>query len=221
MSGNKKNIKNNNKTKVIKKSLLAKKIDNSSKKLSRNNKISESKIFLNDNLKAKSRDFVDNKDKARTRDNKKIIKIGAKKKNDNPKILLKKNSSHQNLSPNKLPKNNPKKKFKDNNVINFIDWSKVNVSTDNKLTELKEIAQIDLTKINSSNFKSLFKKLKNNNLISNSDICALTHAKKRIERYLSNRRNNNTFNRHNLRDVSVHKQKNISLNRTLTNKTKH
>jgi len=221
MSGNKKNIKNNNKTKVIKKSLLAKKIDNSSKKLSRNNKISESKIFLNDNLKAKSRDFVDNKDKARTRDNKKIIKIGAKKKNDNPKILLKKNSSHQNLSPNKLPKNNPKKKFKDNNVINFIDWSKVNVSTDNKLTELKEIAQIDLTKINSSNFKSLFKKLKNNNLISNSDICALTHAKKRIERYLSNRRSNNTFNRHNLHDVSIFKPKNISLNRALTNKTKH
>ncbi|MFM7620200.1 MAG: hypothetical protein ACKO47_01155 [Alphaproteobacteria bacterium] len=221
MSGNKKNIKNNNKTKVIKKSLPAKNLDNSSKKLTKNSKVSQSKIFTDKNIKTSSSNSSDLKSKKRIRDNKKIIKIISKKKNSNPKILLKKESSHQNLSANKLPKNNPKKKFQDNNVINFIDWSKVNISADNKLTELKEIAQIDLTKINSSNFKSLFKKLKNNNLISNSDICALTHAKKRIERYLSNRRSNNTFNRHNLHDVSIFKPKNISLNRALTNKTKH
>ena len=80
--------------------------------------------------------------------NKKIIKIVSKKKITNQKNLSGINSSPKKISQSKSPKNNPKKKFTDNKIINFIDWSKVNVSSDRDLSNIKNAIELDLSKIN-------------------------------------------------------------------------
>ncbi|GDX36660.1 hypothetical protein LBMAG18_11710 [Alphaproteobacteria bacterium] len=151
--------------------------------------------------------------------NKKIIKIVSKKINTSQNNFSSDNSPQKKIPKSKSPQNNPKKKLTNNKIINFIDWSKVNVSSDGDLLNLKNSIELDLSKINANNFRSLFKKLKNNNL--KSDECPLTYAKKRIERYILNRRNNNTFNRHILSNVDMNNKKNISLGRNQDNKTRH
>lgn len=208
MSGNKKNIKNKGQTKITKKLPSNKSSKNSSKLLTKKNKTTNIKISSNNDVNIKSATLNPIKNKIRVRNNKKIIKIASKKKAEDNKTSTVANSQKTLNSKNKK-----------NNVVNFIDWSKVNVYKGNELVNLKDNSELNINKINTNSHKSLFKKLKNNHLISNGDGCALSYAKKRIERYLSTRRTNNTFNRHNIHDVS--KQKNISLSRTSPHKTKH
>lgn len=207
MSGNKKNIKNKRQTKVTKKLSSNKIPENSSKLLTKKNKTSNIKISSNSDVKIKSAILNPINNKIIARNNKKIIKIASKKK------------AIDNLTSTVNSQKTVNNKNKKNNVVNFIDWSKVNVYKGNEIVNSKDNSELNINKINTSSHKSLFKKLKNNHLISNGDGCALSYAKKRIERYLSNRRSSNTFNRHNIHDVS--KQKNISLSRTSPNKTKH
>lgn len=203
--------KNTNQVKVIKNKEKTLKISKSKKVLKNSHKNSSTLDPSIDDEKNKSLNSqpLKNSIDINKKFNKKIIKIVSKKKATNQK----------KLSKSKSPQTNPKKKFTNNKVINFIDWSKVNVSSNGDLPNLKDAVELDLSSINATNLKSLFKKLKNKNL--HSDECHLTYAKKRIERYILNRRNNNTFNRHVLSDVSSNNKKNISLGRGSNNKTKH
>lgn len=168
MSGNKKNIKNKGQTKVTKKLSSNKISKNSSKLLTKKPKTLNIKIASNNDLKIKSANLNPIKNKIITRNNKKIIKIASKKKAID-------NLTSSSVNSQKTVNN----KNKTDNVVNFIDWSKVNVYKGNELVNLKDNSELNITKINASSNKSLFKKLKNNHLISNSDGCALNYAKKK------------------------------------------
>jgi hypothetical protein len=128
--------------------------------------------------------------------NKKIIKINLKKTQDK---ILKKNSQK---------------------IINFIDWSKINPIQKSDLNIDKNQEQFNfLPPNNSSNLLQKLKEQKISNL--NLQDCPLNYARKRIAKYIVNRRAQNSYNHHHQSLSKKIKNESLVRNHDDQNTTKH
>jgi hypothetical protein len=212
---------------MIKKIKKNKSIKNSKKISKEVIEISISKdLSINPGLKKKDNKNLDlNKEKL-------LKKNNSKNKNSKLPISAKKNTKKLTVnSPKKLPnkkiikinlKKNQDKIRKKNSqkIINFIDWSKINPIQKSDLNIDKNQEQFNfLPPNNSSNLLQKLKEQKISNL--NLQDCPLNYARKRIAKYIVNRRAQNSYNHHHQSLSKKIKNESLVRNHDDQNTTKH
>ena len=150
------------------------------------------------------------------------------KKPANKNILENKNT--KTIVKNKKTKQQTKVTKNSKKIKNLIDWSKINPTQNSNLKINRNVDQSNFLPPNNS--PNLLQKLKeqkklttesNENFISypNLQDCPLNYAKRRIEKYIANRRSKSSYNIHHQPLIKKIRNESLVRNNDDQNKTRH